>query len=54
MAFLVGSHRERLCMPIVENIESLGGEVRLNSRIKKINLAKDGHVGQFFLVTNGK
>lgn len=38
MAFLDGNPPERLCKPVVDHIESLGGEVRLNSRIKKIEL----------------
>uniref|UniRef100_A0A803KQS6 Phytoene dehydrogenase n=1 Tax=Chenopodium quinoa TaxID=63459 RepID=A0A803KQS6_CHEQI len=53
MAFLDGNPPERLCMPIVEHIESLGGEVRLNSRLQKIKLAQDGTVDSF-LLTNGK
>ncbi|CAD6202374.1 unnamed protein product [Miscanthus lutarioriparius] len=35
MAFVDGNLPERLCMPIVDHIRSRGGEVRLNSRIKK-------------------
>ncbi|KAG5252105.1 15-cis-phytoene desaturase/chromoplastic [Salix suchowensis] len=42
MAFLDGNPPERLCMPIVDHIQSLGGEVKLNSRIKKIELNDDG------------
>ncbi|PWA36021.1 phytoene desaturase [Artemisia annua] len=49
MAFLDGSPPERLCKPIVEHIESLGGQVRLNSRIQKIELNKDGTVRNFLL-----
>ncbi|WRX20225.1 Amine oxidase - like 10 [Theobroma cacao] len=52
MAFLDGNPPERLCMPIVNHIESLGGEVWLNSRIKKIELNDDGTV-KSFLLTNG-
>lgn len=52
MAFLDGNPPERLCMPICEHIQSLGGEVRLNSRIQKIELNSDGTVKQFVL-TNG-
>ncbi|KAJ3702551.1 hypothetical protein LUZ61_006256 [Rhynchospora tenuis] len=52
MAFLDGNPPERLCMPICEHIQSLGGEVRLNSRIQKIELNSDGTVKQF-LLTNG-
>lgn len=53
MAFLDGNPPERLCMPIVEHIQSLGGEVRLNSRVQKIQLNEDGTVKSFFL-TNGQ
>ncbi|KAH7573344.1 hypothetical protein JRO89_XS03G0125500 [Xanthoceras sorbifolium] len=52
MAFLDGNPPERLCMPIVDHIQSLGGEVRLNSRIQKIELNSDGTVKNF-LLTNG-
>ncbi|GAB4841896.1 hypothetical protein Ancab_011852 [Ancistrocladus abbreviatus] len=52
MAFLDGNPPERLCMPIVDHIQSLGGEVRLNSRVQKINLNEDGTV-RSFLLTNG-
>ncbi|KAL2462504.1 15-cis-phytoene desaturase [Forsythia ovata] len=49
MAFLDGNPPERLCMPIVDHITSQGGEVRLNSRIQKIELNKDGSVKNFVL-----
>ncbi|KAG8073733.1 hypothetical protein GUJ93_ZPchr0006g45625 [Zizania palustris] len=49
MAFLDGNPPERLCMPIVDHIQSLGGEVRLNSRIQKIELNPDGTVKHFAL-----
>ncbi|KAJ7979138.1 Phytoene desaturase [Quillaja saponaria] len=52
MAFLDGNPPERLCQPIVEHIQSLGGEVRLNSRIQKIELNDDGTVKNF-LLNNG-
>lgn len=52
MAFLDGNPPERLCLPIVDHIQSLGGEVRLNSRIQKIELNKDGTV-KSFLLKNG-
>ncbi|CAL1404360.1 unnamed protein product [Linum trigynum] len=52
MAFLDGNPPERLCKPIADHIESLGGEVRTNSRIKKIELNNDGTV-KSFLMTNG-
>ncbi|XP_010246062.1 PREDICTED: 15-cis-phytoene desaturase, chloroplastic/chromoplastic isoform X2 [Nelumbo nucifera] len=41
MAFLDGNPPERLCMPIVDHIQSLGGQVQLNSRIQKIELNND-------------
>ncbi|KAL1319900.1 hypothetical protein AAHE18_14G017900 [Arachis hypogaea] len=53
MAFLDGNPPERLCMPIVDHIQSLGGEVHLNSRIQKIDLNDDGTV-KSFLLNNGK
>lgn len=53
MAFLDGNPPERLCMPIVDHIQSLGGEVHLSSRIKKIELNDDGTV-KSFLLSNGK
>ncbi|KAJ0093122.1 hypothetical protein Patl1_26179 [Pistacia atlantica] len=53
MAFLDGSPPERVCMPIVNHIQSLGGEVRLNSRIQKIELDSNGTVKNF-LLTSGE
>ncbi|NP_001275791.1 phytoene desaturase [Citrus sinensis] len=52
MAFLDGNPPERLCLPIVEHIQSLGGDVRLNSRVQRIELNDDGTVKNF-LLTNG-
>lgn len=49
MAFLDGNPPERLCMPIVDHIESRGGEVRLNSRIQRIELNENGTVNSFLL-----
>ncbi|XP_047341094.1 15-cis-phytoene desaturase, chloroplastic/chromoplastic [Impatiens glandulifera] len=49
MAFLDGNPPERLCMPIVDYIQSLGGEVRLNSRIRKIELNSDETVKSLIL-----
>lgn len=49
MAFLDGNPPERLCAPIVDHIQSLGGEVRINSRIQKIELNNDGTVKSFVL-----
>lgn len=53
MAFLDGNPPERLCMPIVDHIESRGGQVILNSRIQKIELNKDGSV-KTLVLNNGK
>lgn len=53
MAFLDGNPPERLCMPIVDHIQSLGGEVHLNSRIQKIELNHEGTVKNL-LLNNGK
>lgn len=52
MAFLDGNPPERLCMPIVDHIRSLGGQVQLNSRVQKIELNSDRTVKQFVL-SNG-
>ncbi|KAL3618181.1 hypothetical protein CASFOL_038502 [Castilleja foliolosa] len=49
MAFLDGNPPERLCMPVVEHIRSRGGEVRLNSRIQKIELNEDKSINSFIL-----
>ncbi|KAK4781534.1 hypothetical protein SAY86_015636 [Trapa natans] len=52
IAFLDGNPPERLCAPIINHIRSLGGEVMLNSRIKRIELNNDGTV-KAFLLSNG-
>nr|AAT76434.1 phytoene desaturase [Hydrilla verticillata] len=52
MAFLDGNPPERLCKPIADHIESLGGQVILNSRIQKIELNADKSV-KHFVLTNG-
>nr|AFH53810.1 phytoene desaturase [Narcissus tazetta subsp. chinensis] len=49
MAFLDGNPPERLCMPVVDHIQSLGGRVQLNSRLQKIELNPDGTVKHFVL-----
>ncbi|KAL6495981.1 hypothetical protein OROGR_030544 [Orobanche gracilis] len=49
MAFLDGNPPERLCLPIVDHILSRGGEVRMNSRIQKVELNEDGSVESFVL-----
>ncbi|KAK4479212.1 hypothetical protein RD792_014723 [Penstemon davidsonii] len=52
MAFLDGSPPERLCKPIADHIQSRGGQVRLDSRIRKIDLNEDGTV-KGFILSNG-
>lgn len=52
MTFLDGNPPERLCMPIVDHVRKLGGEVRLNSRIQNFELNNDGTVKRF-LLNNG-
>ncbi|KAK6911779.1 Amine oxidase [Dillenia turbinata] len=52
MAFLDGNPPERLCKPIVDHIHSLGGEVRLNSRIQRIELNTDRTV-RHLVLSNG-
>ncbi len=49
MAFLDGAPPERLCNPIVEYIEHLGGEVHLNSPLREIKLKEDGSVESFLI-----
>lgn len=52
MAFLDGAPPERLCEPIVDHFKQLGGEVRMNSRLKEIVLNEDGTV-KHYLLTDG-
>ncbi len=47
MAFLDGNPPERLCQPMVEHIESKGGEVHLESPLWEIELNADGSVAGF-------
>ncbi len=47
MAFLDGAPPERLCQPIVDYIESSGGEVHLNQPLREIVLEEDGRVKNF-------
>ena len=47
MAFLDGNPPERLCQPMVEHIESKGGEVHLESPLREIELNADGSVAGF-------
>tara|TARA_B100000214_G_scaffold366624_1_gene335826 strand:- start:97 stop:1491 length:1395 start_codon:yes stop_codon:yes gene_type:complete len=58
MAFLDGAPPERLCQPIVDHIKASGGDVFLNSPLRKINLKEDGCVENFLIgsakESNGK
>ncbi|GLJ11192.1 hypothetical protein SUGI_0146010 [Cryptomeria japonica] len=49
MAFLDGNPPERLCKPIVDHVQSLGGHIQMNSRLQKIELNHDGTVKHFVL-----
>lgn len=49
MAFLDGAPPERLCQPVVDHFKALGGEVRLNARVKSIELNEDGTVKHYLL-----
>jgi len=51
MAFLDGAPPERLCEPLVQYITARGGEVRMKSGIKNIELNEDGSVKQYNLLT---
>ena len=51
MAFLDGAPSERLCKPIVEHFSALGGEVRLNARLKEIML--NDNTEKHYLLTDG-
>ena len=48
MAFLDGAPPERLCQPMVDHIETLGGEVHLDSPLREIKL-DDGSVAAFHI-----
>ena len=49
MAFLDGAPPERLCQPMVEHIQSHGGEVYLNSPLREIKLSEDSSVESFLI-----
>ena len=53
MAFLDGAPPERLCKPLAEYITSRGGEIRMKSGIRDIELNADGSVKQYNLL-NGE
>jgi len=49
MAFLDGNPPERLCEPIVEHIENMGGQVLLKHPLRRIELNEDGSVKSFVI-----
>ncbi|KAK9804186.1 hypothetical protein WJX73_010396 [Symbiochloris irregularis] len=49
MAFLDGNYPERMCAPMAEYFSQRGGEVRVNSRLQRIDLNSDGTVQSFRL-----
>lgn len=51
MAFLDGAPPERLLAPMVDYMAARGGEVKVNSRVKDINLNDDGSVKNLKLVS---
>jgi len=53
MAFLDGAPPERLCQPLVDYFVGKGGQVKMNARLKDIQLNTDGSVKQL-LLTNGE
>eukprot|EP00775_Hariotina_reticulata_P010931 gene10931-11085_t len=53
MAFLDGAPPERLCQPLVDYFVGKGGQIRMNARLKDIQLNADGSVKQL-LLTNGE
>jgi 15-cis-phytoene desaturase len=50
MAFLDGAPPERLCQPMVDHFTARGGELRMNARLKNIELNEDGSVKALELV----
>ncbi|CAN8065180.1 unnamed protein product, partial [Agarophyton chilense] len=54
MAFLDGSPTERLCEPIVEHIKHRGGQLHLNSPLRKIELNEDGSVKHLVLASRSQ
>jgi 15-cis-phytoene desaturase len=49
IAFLDGSPTERLCQPIVEHFQAIGGEIRMEKPLKEIVLDEDGNVRHFLM-----
>ena len=54
MAFLDGAPPERLCQPLVDHFTARGGELRMNARLKTIELNDDGSVKCLELVGGEK
>lgn len=52
MSFLDENPPERLRKPIVDHVQTLGGQLQLNSRLQKIELNNYGTV-KHFLLANG-
>jgi 15-cis-phytoene desaturase len=50
MSFLDGNPIEMICKPNFDHVQSLGGQVQINSRLQKIELNNDGTVKCFLLV----
>jgi len=48
-AFLDGNQPDRLCKPMVDSIEKLGGQVRLNAALEEVVLNEDGSVKHLLL-----
>lgn len=49
MAFLDGNYPQRICQPMADYFNARGGEVRVNSRLQRIDLNSDGTVQSFRL-----
>ncbi|AFY70950.1 phytoene desaturase [Thalassoporum mexicanum PCC 7367] len=54
MAFLDGAPPERLCQPIVDYFTAKGGEVRMQTALRKIELNADGTVKHFLVGRPGE
>lgn len=48
-AAVTGNYPERMCAPMAEYFSQRGGEVRVNSRLQRIDLNSDGSVQSFRL-----
>jgi hypothetical protein len=54
MAFLDGAPPERLCQPMVDHFTARGGELRMDTRLKSIELNEDGSVSHLEMVGGEK